>query len=267
MPPAQSRVPGMPPAPGLPRGAAQNAVAPHSFAAMKLSDALKLAFIGFMTLLFGVPGTLLALLLPGKALKGKLFLLVSKYYSRIVLRGLGVTVSCRGLENIDIRNRYVFMSNHVSHADSPVLASVLPHPLHWVFKKELARIPVLGWVLLACGQIMVDRSDPERSKAALEEALSGLSGNNSVMIYPEGTRSRDGTLQPLKKGGFWMAVQAGLPIVPVRVSGTREIVAADTLRLRAGDALVEVFPPIPTEGMGAADLPGLMVRVRETLLS
>jgi len=234
---------------------------------MTLRNALQLFFVGLLTLAFGVPGTLLALLLPGKALKGKLFLWVSKNYSRILLFALGVRVACCGIEKIDLRRPYVFMSNHVSHADSPALASVIPHPLHWVFKKELSKIPVLGWILLAGGQIMVDRSDPEKSKASLVEALSGLAGNNSVMIYPEGTRSRDGNLQPLKKGGFWMALQAGLPIVPVRVSGTREIVAADTLRIRPGNVRIEIFPPIPTAGKSAADLPELMLRVREAMLS
>jgi 1-acyl-sn-glycerol-3-phosphate acyltransferase len=234
---------------------------------MTLRNAMQLFFIGFLTLVFGVPGILLSLLLPGKTLKGKLFLRVSKYYSRIVLFALGIKVSSRGLENIDPGKQYVFMSNHVSHADSPALASVMPHPLHWVFKKELSKIPVFGWVLLAGGQIMVDRSDPEGSKAALENALSGISGNNSVMIYPEGTRSRDGRLQPLKKGGFWMAIQAGLPIVPVRVTGTREIVAADSLRIRPGSVLVEIFPPISTDGKGMADIPALMKQVREAMLS
>jgi 1-acyl-sn-glycerol-3-phosphate acyltransferase len=234
---------------------------------MTILNALQLLFIGLLTLVLGVPGILLALLLPGRTLKGKVFRWVSKIFSRIALFVLGVTVECRGLENIDARKPYVFMSNHASHADSPALAAVIPHPLHWVFKKELSRIPVFGWVLLACGQIMVDRSAPEKSKAALQEALSGLSGNNSVMIYPEGTRSRDGNLQPLKKGGFWMAVQAGLPIVPVRVSGTRHIVAADSLRIRPGNVLVELFPPIPTAGKAMADLPDLMRRVREAMLS
>ena len=234
---------------------------------MTILNALQLLFIGLLTLVLGVPGILLALLLPGRTLKGRVFRRVSKLYSRIALFVLDVKVACRGLENIDSRKPYVFMSNHASHADSPALAAVIPHPLHWVFKKELSKIPVFGWVLLACGQIMVDRSDPEKSKAALQEALSGLSGNNSVMIYPEGTRSRDGNLQPLKKGGFRMAVQAGLPIVPVRVSGTREIVAAGSLRIRPGNVLVELFPPVPTAEMGMADLPEIMRRVREAMLS
>jgi len=227
----------------------------------------QLILLGILTLVMGVPAILLALLLPGKPLKGKLFLLVSRTYARIALWFLRIKVVGRGMENIDAGSPYVFMSNHISHADSPALALVISHPLHWVFKKELARIPVFGWVLLACGQIMVDRSSPEKSRAALEEALSGLSGNNSVMIYPEGTRSRDGSLGPFKKGGFWMALQVGLPIVPVRVSGSREVVAADTLRIRPGTVTVEIFPPIATRGKNTADIPEFMSRVREAMLS
>ncbi len=234
---------------------------------MTPADALRLGFLGLVTLAIGAPGIVLALLLPGRRLKGRVFLVVSKVYSRIVLRAFGIRVAASGLENIDPARPYVFMSNHLSHADSPALALVIPQPLHWVFKKELARIPVFGWALLACGQIMVDRSDPDRSRATLAEALAGLSGNSSVMIYPEGTRSRDGALQPFKKGGFWMAVQAGLPIVPVRVSGTREIVAAGSLAVKPGTARVELFPSVETRGRTPDDIPELMARVREAMAS
>ena len=234
---------------------------------MTFLNAVQLFLLGLLTLVMGVPAILLALLIPGKTLKGKLFRVVSRTYARIALWFFRIQVMGRGLTNIDSGKPYVFMSNHASHADSLALATVISHPLHWVFKKELARIPVFGWVLLACGQVMVDRSSPERSKAALEEALSGLSGNNSVMIYPEGTRSRNGDLLPFKKGGFRMALQVGLPIVPVRVSGSREVVAADTLRVRPGTITVEIFPPIETRGKTAADIPELMAEVREAMLS
>lgn len=233
---------------------------------MTFLNAVQFFLLGALTLVMGVPAILLALLLPGKVRKGKLFFVVSRTYARIALWFFRVRVEGRGLANIDRGKPYVFMSNHVSHADSPALALVISHPLHWVFKKELANIPVFGWVLLACGQIMVDRSSPEKSKAALEEALSGLSGNNSVMIYPEGTRSRDGNLQPFKKGGFWMALQMELSLVPVRVSGSREIVPADTLRVSPGTITVEVFPPIETRGKTPSDIPDLMERVREAIL-
>ncbi|MGZ8429196.1 MAG: lysophospholipid acyltransferase family protein [Candidatus Deferrimicrobiaceae bacterium] len=234
---------------------------------MTLLNAAQLVLLGILTLVIGVPAIVLALLMPGKALKGKLFLVVSKTYARIALGFFRIQVVGRGHANIDPGKPYVFLSNHASHADSAALALVISHPLHWVFKKELARIPVFGWALLACGQIMVDRASPGKSREALAEALSGLSGNNSVMIYPEGTRSRDGDLLPFKKGGFRMALQVGLPIVPVRVSGSREVVAADTLRVRPGTITVEIFPPIETRGKTPADIPDLMSRVREAMLS
>lgn len=232
---------------------------------MTFVNVLQLFLLGVLTILIGVPAIVLALLLPGKALKGKFFLLVSGSYARIALCFFRIRVVSRGRENIDAGTPYIFMSNHTSHADSPALVLALSRPLHWVFKKELARIPVFGWALLACGQIMVDRTSPEKARATLEEAVSGLSGNNSVVIYPEGTRSRDGSLGPLKKGGFWMALRGGLPIVPVRVSGSREVVAAGTLRIRPGTITVDIFPPIETHGKTAADIPELMRRVREAI--
>jgi len=234
---------------------------------MTIVNALQLFFLGLLTLVMGVPAILLALLLPGKAYKGRWFRVVSKSYSRISLAVFGIRVDGRGRERVDPSKPYVFMSNHVSHADSPALALTIPHPLHWVFKKELGKIPVFGWVLSSGGQVMVDRSSPEKAREALSEALAGLSGSNSILIYPEGTRSRDGKLQPFKKGGFWMALSAGLPIVPVRVSGSRDVVAADTLRITPGTITVEILPPIETAGRTVADIPELMEQVRAAMLS
>jgi 1-acyl-sn-glycerol-3-phosphate acyltransferase len=219
---------------------------------MTVLNAAQLVLLGILTLVMGVPAILLAALLPGKSRKGKLFLLVSRTYARIAFWFFRIRAVGSGMERIDAARPYVFLSNHISLADSAALAIVITHPLHWVFKKELAKIPVFGWVLLACGQIMVDRSSPEQSRASLERALSGLSGNNSVMIYPE---------------GFWMALQAGLPIVPVRVSGSREVVPADTLRVCPGTITVEIFPPIETRGKTSSDIPELIARVREAMLS
>lgn len=234
---------------------------------MTIVNALQLFLLGALTLVMGVPAILVAMLLPGKARKGRWFRIVSKTYSRISLSFFGIRVAMRGRERVDPSKPYVFMSNHVSHADSPALALTIPHPLHWVFKKELGKIPVFGWVLRSGGQVMVDRSSPERARAALAEALAGLSGSNSILIYPEGRRSRDGKLQPFKKGGFWMALEAGLPIAPVRVSGSRDVVAADTLRVRPGTITVEILPPIETAGKTAADIPALMKQVRAAMLS
>lgn len=221
--------------------------------------------LGLLTLLVGTPGMIAGLLIPGRSRKGRFFRIVARAYCGIALPLFRIRVRASGLENIDPAKPYVFMANHISHADAPALAVTLPQPLHWVFKKELGAIPFFGWTLRAGGQIMVDRRDRTQATAALQAALDGLSGNNSIMIYPEGTRSRDGKLLPLKKGGFRMAVQSGMPIVPVRVSGTREIVAADTLRVLGGTARIEILSPIPVEGKSIADIPALMEEVRAAL--
>ncbi|GAB4373298.1 MAG: lysophospholipid acyltransferase family protein [Deltaproteobacteria bacterium] len=234
---------------------------------MTILNAIQLFLLGALTLVMGVPAILVALLLPGRAAKGRWFRIVSKSYSRIALSLFGIRLAMRGRDRVDPARPYIFMSNHVSHADSPALALTIPHPLHWVFKKELGKIPVFGWVLRSGGQVMVDRSSPEKAREALAEAMAGLSGNNSILIYPEGTRSRDGNLQPFKKGGFWMAVSSGLPIVPVRVLGSHEIVAARTLRVRPGTITVEILHPIETAGKGVADIPALMAQVRAAMLS
>jgi len=227
----------------------------------------QMVVIGLATLVVGLPAIALGMLVPGQVRKGKIFRWVTKSYSRILLPVFGVTVETRGVSRVDRSAPYVFMSNHASHVDSLALAVSIPQPLHWVFKKELSKIPVFGWVLLSLGQIMVDRRNAAQSRTALSNAVAALAGNNSVLIYAEGTRSKDGKLQRLKKGGFHIALQSGLPIVPVRISGSHDIIPSGSLRVRPGRVVVELFDPIPTEGKTEAGVPELMARVRDALLS
>ena len=234
---------------------------------MTARTVFQMVIIGLATLVVGLPAIALGMLVPGQTRKGKIFRWVTKSYSMILLPVFGVTVETRGLSRVGRDNAYVFMSNHASHVDSLALAVSIPHPLHWVFKKELSKIPVFGWVLLSLGQIMVDRRNAAQSRSALSSAVAALAGNNSVLIYVEGTRSKDGKLQPLKKGGFHIALQSGLPIVPVRISGSHDIIASGSLRVRPGRVVVELFDPIPTEGKTEADVPELMAKVRNALLS
>ena len=234
---------------------------------MTVRTVFQMAAVGLATLVIGLPAIVLGMVVPGQSRKGRIFRWVTRSYSMTLLPVFGVTVETRGLSRVDRNVPYVFMSNHASHVDSLALAVSIPHPLHWVFKKELSKIPVFGWVLLSLGQIMVDRRSAAQSRTALSSAAAALKGNNSVLIYVEGTRSRDGKLQPLKKGGFHIALQSGLEIVPVRVSGSHEIIPPGSLRVRPGRVVVELFDPIPTEGKTEADVPELMAKVREALLS
>lgn len=234
---------------------------------MTVRTVFQMAAVGLATLVIGLPAIVLGMVVPGQSRKGRIFRWVTRSYSMTLLPVFGVTVETRGLSRVDRNAPYVFMSNHASHVDSLALAVSIPHPLHWVFKKELSKIPVFGWVLLSLGQIMVDRRSAAQSRTALSSAAAALKGNNSVLIYVEGTRSKDGKLQPLKKGGFHIALQAQLPIVPVLISGSHDIVPPGSLRVRPGRVVVELFDPIPTAGKTEADVPELMAKVRDALIS
>ncbi|MCL2102995.1 MAG: 1-acyl-sn-glycerol-3-phosphate acyltransferase [Syntrophorhabdaceae bacterium] len=234
---------------------------------MILRCAFQWIYLGFITLFFGPLFILLGLLARTRKRKGILFRRLSKWYCRCVMWMFRVKVEASGLSRIDPDKGYVFMSTHTGHLDTPALAIVLPQPLFWVFKKELAKIPIFGWALLAMGQIMIDRSDARQARESMNIAGEEMTGDMSVIIYPEGTRSKDGKLQPLKKGGFRIALGTGLPIVPVRVLGSHELLPAGAITVRPGRVVVELFDPIPMEGKTVADIPDLMEQVKAAFLS
>jgi 1-acyl-sn-glycerol-3-phosphate acyltransferase len=234
---------------------------------LRMSTVFQWIFVAVVTLVLGIPFLVAGLLQTGMTRKGRLFRAVSKIYSRVLFAAFRVRVVSRGIERIDPRQGYVFMANHTSIADPLAAAIAIPHPLHFVFKREFARIPVFGWALLSLGQIMVDREDREQAKVALAGAASGLSGNSSVIIFPEGKVSRDGTLQPLKKGGFHVALRTGLPIVPLRIEGARDVCPpGGSGHFHPGVVSVEFFPPISAGGGTDGEIPALMERVTRLLL-
>lgn len=182
-----------------------------------------------------------------------------------MLRAAGVEVQVEGLQHLEPRRSYVFMSNHQSHFDVLALLHSLPFDLRAVTKKELARVPLFGWALASAGFIFVDRSNRERAIASLNRAQEILAAGRSILVFAEGTRSTDGRLLPFKKGGFVMALEAGAPVVPVVVSGSREILPKHSLQLRGGAIRLQVLPPIETGGRGAGARDALMQEVREAM--
>jgi 1-acyl-sn-glycerol-3-phosphate acyltransferase len=219
-----------------------------------------------VTVVLVPPFLLLGFFRQGLTRKGRLFRPLAKIYSKTLFAAFQVRVVYRGVERIDPDRPFVFMANHTSIADPLALAITIPQPFHCVFKKELARIPVFGWALMSLGQIMVDRENTGQARAALAGSISGLSGNNSIMIFPEGMVSHDGRLLPLKSGGFHLAIQAGLPIVPVRIEGAREVCPPGGLaHFHKGVISVRVFPPLTVCGKTESDIPALMEKVRGCL--
>jgi len=233
---------------------------------LKVTTVFQWIFAGVVTVILFPPFIFLGFLQTGLTRKGRLSRPLVKIYSKVLFAAFRVRVVHRGIEQIDPQRPYVFMGNHTSIADPLAMAITIPQPFHCVFKKELARIPVFGWALLALGQIMVDREKTEQARASLAGAVSGLSGNNSVLIFPEGWVSHGGQLLPLKKGGFHLAIQTGLPIVPVRIEGARKVCPpGGSGHFHRGVISVQVFPPLMVCGKTETDIPALMEKVRDCL--
>lgn len=184
--------------------------------------------------------------------------------SLLALSGVGVTVT--GLERIAADRSYIFMSNHQSNFDIPVLLGHLPVQFRWLAKAELFRIPVFGRAMRGAGYISIDRSDRAAAFESLEQAAEKIRQGVSILIFPEGTRSVDGSLKSFKKGGFVLAIGAGVPIVPVTVRGTFDIMPKHALRIRPRQVTVAIGEPIATEGIAFDSKETLMDGVRNAML-
>ena len=158
----------------------------------------------------------------------------------------------------------VYVSNHVSNLDPPVLFMVLPR-VAFVLKQELERIPLLGYVMGLGGFIYVKRKDRNSRKLAQEKAVATLRQGISVIIFPEGTRSRDGELLPFRPGPFTIAIEAQAPIVPVTVHGARQLMPKGNPTVVPGEISLVFHPPVPTEGLGPEARVDLMKRIRQTM--
>src|SRR3712207_3778194 len=151
--------------------------------------------------------------------------------------------------------------------DIPVMLGYLPCQLRIAAKREVFMIPFLGWHMTRSGQIPINRGSTAESVESLRRAARLLGGGVSAFLFPEGTRTRDGSLQPLKKGGFRLALESGLAVVPVTITGTRRAMPRGSMVLRAGPVEMHLDPPIPTRGLTDSDLPALMQQVREAMVS
>lgn len=167
----------------------------------------------------------------------------------------------------DPRRPFVVVSNHQSNADIPVI-SRLPWEMKWVAKAELFRVPVAGWLMRLAGDIAVDRDDPRSRAKVLVAAKDYLKKRCSVMFFPEGTRSRDGRVRSFQPGAFRLAIDAGVPVLPLAIDGTRDALPKHGWVFGpAIHARLKVLDPIPTDGLTRDDIDALTERVRQTIIA
>ena len=192
--------------------------------------------------------------------------LMARFWANSILWVSGVRVTVTGTGNLDPGRSYIYMPNHQSNADIPLLLGRLPVQFRWLAKAELFKIPVFGRAMRGVGYISIDRSNRKSAFESLERAAETIRNGTSVLIFPEGTRSRDGGILPFKKGGFVLAVDSGVPIVPVIIKGTRGIIPKGHFMIRPAPVSMEILEPVETAGYTRKTKDELLERIRAILV-
>ena len=198
--------------------------------------------------------------------RGRVYQYWARWWSATFLAGAGIDVRVEASEEARRVPEAIFMANHASAADVVVLFVALRRDVRFVAKRPLFWIPFLGWSMWLAGFIPVDRENTEKARAAFEKIGRSLKKGASILVFPEGTRSRNGRLGELKRSGFLLAMRTGLPIVPVGISGARAVLGADGILVRRGRIDVRIGDPIPSQGYGFARRAEYVEKVRAELL-
>lgn len=187
---------------------------------------------------------------------------IARLWSQMILWTVGAKVQVKGLEKIDISKPQVYVVNHLSAFDIPVLYTHLPFQFRILAKKELFRYPFMGWHLRRSGQIPVVLENPKASVRSLNLAVASIRKGNSLVIFPEGGRSPNGQLQPFMGGAFYAAVKAQVDVVPIVLVGTYEMLKMNSYHIKPGPVQMVVGSPISTVGMSTRDIAKITERAR-----
>jgi 1-acyl-sn-glycerol-3-phosphate acyltransferase len=200
-----------------------------------------------------IVGSILALVLGAADRTGDAVLALARLWSRVILGAPGVRVQVSSRVPLDPTRPYVFVANHASMIDIWAVFIAVPASFRFIAKKQLSYIPLFGWAMSAGRFIFIDRQNPLAARRSIDEAARRIRAGQSVVIFPEGTRTRDGRLGPFKKGGFRLAIDSGAAIVPIAIKGSRALMPRGAALIRAGTVTVDIGEPIPTAGLKTDD--------------
>ena len=190
---------------------------------------------------------------------------VGRIWAKCILSISSITVTVKGLSNLKPGKSYIYMPNHMSNIDIPVLQAYLPVQFRWLAKAELYKIPIFGHAMKSAGYISIDRSDRRSAINSLNQAAKFIRNGVSVIIFPEGTRSRTYNIQPFKKGGFVLAVDSGVSIVPIIIHGTAKIMPRKKISIKPGKVTLEITKPITSSNYTRKTKDDLMEKVRNII--
>ncbi|MDX1816136.1 MAG: lysophospholipid acyltransferase family protein [Marinobacter sp.] len=211
-----------------------------------------------LTLILFVPIVVAALL--GK--RGDAAFQGTQIYAWVILKVCGIRLRVSGREHIRPGERYVILSNHASYFDPPALVLALGLQYRWVIKKELRKVPLFGLALETSRNLFIDRSKGSDALESIKQGVAQLPDGTGILLFPEGTRSWDGRLLPFKRGGFVIARDGGLPILPVTIRGSHDRLPKGRAAFSSGDIHIVIHPPVT---VGDKSLEALMEEVRSTI--
>lgn len=219
-----------------------------------------LAFLFILLLFFPV------LLVSGLLKRDKFLYTSARLVIRATLKVLGVKTKVRGFNAGDFSRPPVVICNHLSNLDGPMLLSILPVNPRVLIKAEARKIPLVGWIMQLADFVFVDRSSPQRRQEALAEAIEKISNKHySFLVFPEGTRSKSGSIQDFKKGSFLIASKAGAPLLPVRISGTRGLLPPGRKTCGSGTVTIDFFPLLDLGNTPESELAGFISRLQQKI--
>ena len=192
--------------------------------------------------------------------------LLARFWANSILWVSRVKITVSGAEKLNPNRSYIYMANHQSNADIPLLLGRLPVQFRWLAKAELFKIPVFGRAMRGVGYISIDRSNRKSAFESLERAARTIRNGTSLLIFPEGTRSRDGHILPFKKGGFVLSVDSGVPIVPIIIRGTRDIIPKGNFMIRPAPVTMQILDPVDTAGYTRKTKDALLEHIRSILI-
>lgn len=226
-----------------------------------LRGLLAVPIVAVGTLLLGGPS-----ILSGLDRSGRWPQAVARAWSRMILFACGIRVVVEGASNAPT-GPAVFAANHGSAFDIPILFGHLPADFRIVHKRSLSALPIVGWHLFLGGHIPIDRGNPFKARRSLEVAARRIREGTSVVVFPEGTRGSTPEVRHFKRGSFGLAMNAGVPVVPVSLVGVKRVVPRGVMTLRPGTVRIRIHAPIETAGLVSAGLDVFAEEVRKVVAS
>ncbi|HUP48084.1 MAG TPA: lysophospholipid acyltransferase family protein [Thermoanaerobaculia bacterium] len=187
---------------------------------------------------------------------------IIQLWARLILWAAGIELRTENTAVLDLSQRYIIVANHYSYFDIPCIFAAIPQPIRFMAKASLFRIPIFGWAIGRAGFIPIDRKNRRTAVKSFDLAAERIRKGNTIVVFPEEGRSRDGRMRPFQRGGFLLALKTELPVVPVAIKGTWEVFRPGATRVTPGPVTITVTPPIPTAGLTLRDKEGLAEEAR-----